>query len=149
VGAGKSTTAVALAGRPPDLFVLVQGDNPPEHSSDRRSQIELWGRLVWERMTAGQNVMLDCDLQTEEEASELTRIARLEVNGPEVLLVRLGLSLGTAIDRKKSLPEREVAHYWRAWGAPPISWERRLETDGLDSDEVKRRVLEAIREKWP
>jgi len=131
------------------MFVLIQSDSPPEHARDRRSQIDLWGRMTRDLITAGRNVLLDCDLQTKEEAENLMRIAQLDPGGPDVLLVRLGVSLRSAIDRKGSLPGRDVVQYWTSWGAPPIQWEYRIETDGLAADVVRGRVLEAVRKKWP
>ncbi len=147
--AGKSTLARSIEGQPPDHFVLLQSDNPPSHVNPRPAQVEMWGSWVQEHLTAGQNVLLDCDLQAEWEARVLAQTSGVSLPGPDILIVRLWLSIAAAISRRNNMPIDDVIRFHTGHGAPPFPPERQVNTDGKSPGDVKVEVLELVCAKWP
>ena len=147
--AGKSTLARRLEGQSPDRFVVVASDNPPSHPNNRIAQVGLWGQLVREQWAAGQNVLLDCDLQAPWEATQLMLALGLPRPDSDVLIIRLSVPLEAALSRRSNLTPAEVAHYHQCWNAPPIAGELQLDTNGKDPGEVMADAIQMIRGKWP
>ena len=160
-GAGKSTLAEALRGEPSEQFVVLKSNELPspegfpnpansiaEAIAKRTGQISFWGRLVREGFVSGRNVLLDCDLQDEHEATALAQAVGLPIPGRDTLVIRLEVSVETAILRYLNRAPAETAHWHETWGATHLVFEEGLNTEGLTPNGVRALVLELIREKW-
>jgi hypothetical protein len=160
--AGKSSLAKSLEDRFPDHFGIVLTDhlpppegypNPPktqvELDARRTAQVVLWGRLVRDFMDAGRNVILDCDLQVPGEVTILRKVAGIPIPGPDVMIIRLGVSRETAISRRANLTIPQVTELHEWWSAPSLTDEEEVNTEGRDPDGLSDHVLELVRKKWP
>jgi hypothetical protein len=160
--AGKSTLGRSLNGRSPDYFVVIETDqlapppefpNPPRTNAEgvarRIAQVILWGQHVRGQFSNGKSVLLDCDLQFPWEASLLGPSIGIQLPGPEVLVIRLNVSVATATGRRANLSPETVANLHQNWSAPSLGFDDEVQTDGVDPAEVERSVLSLVRAKWP
>ncbi len=158
IGSGKTTLMRGLARRDPTRTWVLDCDAANSHHPGDPTGEHL--RLEWPleiellalhaRIVLGRGLDLVMDpglLLTRRHVDRFLRLVGRTRQDPQVVLIRLSVSVPEAVRRKTTLKPSYVRASHRGWVTRPVAGEIVIETDGRTCEEVLAQATAALRSR--